>query len=101
MKTFAESEHDKAAQLLQDMLVYLNEHPERHTLFMDRWFRLCVLHNTCVYPAKPEGAAAGRRLLYGKPARVVEVIESAMPVGQPGVWFVKVVDERRIVEAKK
>lgn len=87
--TLADKEAFKAGMTLPQMLEYLNEHPDRHTPFMDRWFTLCCEHKTMVYPAKPEGAAPGRRLEYGTPKRVVECIESAAPLGHLGVWFVK------------
>lgn len=90
-KTLTESEHAKAGQVLQDMLDYLNRHPERHTPFMDRWFELCVGQNTMVYAIRKHDGAVGRRLLHGTPERVVECIESAERFGKKNVWFVKVV----------
>lgn len=93
MKNIVQAEREKAAETLPDMLVYLAGHPDRHTPFMDRWFRLCVQHGTQVYAASPEDAAPGRRLLYGTPARIVECIESAAIFGKLGVWFIKVVGD--------
>jgi hypothetical protein len=90
-KARAEAERDKAMMTVQDMIAYLSEHPEAHTPFMDRWCRLCIEHNRMIYPAKPHGAAAGRRLLYGKKGQVIECIESCERYGKPGVWFVKTV----------
>lgn len=94
MQNILETERAKGEKTCQEMLAYLIAHPDRHTPFMERWFELCVEHRTQVYPAKPEGAAAGRRLLYGKPARLVECIESANPLGKPGIWFVKLCEAK-------
>jgi hypothetical protein len=88
-----DKERIKAAETLPDMLEYLNQHPERHTPFMDRWFELCCNHATMVYAVKRRDGAVGRRLLHGKPQRVVECIESAAPLGKRDVWFVRVVKD--------
>jgi hypothetical protein len=90
-KKLAEEERDKATMTLPAMLQYLNEHPERHTPFMDRWFRLCVEHGTQIYPVRREDAQVGRRYRHGTPARIIEVVESCLPFGKPGVWWAKVV----------
>lgn len=90
-QTLAESERDKAELMLADMLVYLAEHEEAHTPFMEHWFNLCVRLNTCVYPAKLQGAKPGRRLRHGTPARVVECIESAARFGRPDIWFIRAI----------
>lgn len=92
-KSIVQLEHEKAGKTLPEMLAYLNEHPDRHTPFMDRWFTLCVEHKTQVYPARPLGGAVGRRLKYGTPPRTIECIESATLLGHPGVWFVKLVED--------
>lgn len=87
----AQREQEKAALTLPKMLEYLAEHSDRHTPFMDRWFRLCIEHKTQIYPIKRLGCAVGKRLKHGTPARIVECIESAAMVGKAGVWYVKVV----------
>jgi len=90
-KKLAQEEQEKAKLTLPAMLNYLNEHPLRHTPWMDRWFRLCIEHRTQIYPVRRVDGAVGRRFRHGKPARIIELVESCLPYGKPGIWWAKVV----------
>ena len=83
----------KVMMTLPEMVNYLQEHPDRHTPFMDRWLMLCIIHEVQVYPAKPLGAKEGKRMLYGKPPRVVECLEKCP--GKPGWWYIRWVRDQK------
>lgn len=93
-KKLAELEREKAGETLPELIAYLNNHPQRHTPFMDRWARLIIELGTQIYPVRREDGAAGKRVRHGKPARIIELIElieSCKQFGKPDVWFAKIV----------
>jgi hypothetical protein len=85
------NERSLAEDMLVDLLELFQNYPEQQTPFMERWFELIVEHGVRVIAAKPPGAAAGRRMQYGSPAKVIECIESAHQFGKPDTWWVKIV----------
>jgi len=90
-ETLADKERQKGNDMLVKLCERLIAHEWEHTPFMNRWVELLNEHRTMIYPVKPQEAAKGRRLRYGKPARIIELIESAAPVGRLGIWFARVV----------
>jgi hypothetical protein len=90
-----ESEIEKAALTLPELAKLVQEKP---TPFVARWFELCLLHGTMVYPVKPYKPGRlivnrGDRIAYGKPPKLVECLESALAVGRRDIWFAKVIDK--------
>lgn len=90
-KKMEQEQRDKAMLTLPAMIQHLNEHPQRHTPFMDRWASLMIELGTQIYPVRRHDGSPGKRYRHGTPARIIELIESCRRFGKEGIWFAKVV----------